>query len=187
MQLCRDQVAFTYTAHGEPFFDYMSFDVNDATVHHTQTWWSTGNFISGVVVVLPPGEHKLTWSWVKDWSLSGGEDKATLHEILITGTPDDATCTDCEVPRHVLRVVFRAALCWVLAGTDAELRGASLGSVETEGWRGVWCARAARSRRIKAAPSACPAATAPRCVSPPSRELSRLVGLRIGKSVGAAL
>mmetsp|Transcript_45745 Transcript_45745/g.108416 ORF Transcript_45745/g.108416 Transcript_45745/m.108416 type:complete len:1782 (-) Transcript_45745:139-5484(-) len=92
----KGQVAFTYTAHGEPFFDYMSFDVNDATVHHTQTWWSTGNFISGVVVVLPPGEHKLTWSWVKDWSLSGGEDKATLHEILITGTPDDATCTDCE-------------------------------------------------------------------------------------------
>eukprot|EP00286_Rhodomonas_abbreviata_P025551 CAMPEP_0181300836 /NCGR_PEP_ID=MMETSP1101-20121128/7101_1 /TAXON_ID=46948 /ORGANISM="Rhodomonas abbreviata, Strain Caron Lab Isolate" /LENGTH=1721 /DNA_ID=CAMNT_0023406097 /DNA_START=152 /DNA_END=5313 /DNA_ORIENTATION=+ len=88
-------LVFTYTAHGEQFFDYMTFSVNDKTVHHTQTWWTTGEFLQGVAVGLPAGEHKLSWSWVKDWSLSGGNDKATLHEILITGTASDDECNAC--------------------------------------------------------------------------------------------
>ena len=29
-------LSFTYTAHGEEFFDYMVFAVNDERVHHTQ-------------------------------------------------------------------------------------------------------------------------------------------------------
>lgn len=37
IKLDRDgSLSFTYTAHGEEFFDYMVFTVNDETVHHTQ-------------------------------------------------------------------------------------------------------------------------------------------------------
>jgi hypothetical protein len=33
---------FTYTAHGEQFFDYLLFTVDNMRVHDTQSWWSTG-------------------------------------------------------------------------------------------------------------------------------------------------
>jgi hypothetical protein len=45
--------------------------------------------------VLPAGEHKLSWSWVKDYSVSENDDRATLHQLLITGTSRDAECTPC--------------------------------------------------------------------------------------------
>ena len=35
-------LSFTYTAHGEEYFDYLLFTVNDERVHHTQSFWSSG-------------------------------------------------------------------------------------------------------------------------------------------------
>ena len=70
-------LSFTYTAHGEEFFDYLVFEVNDELVHSTQKWWSSGMFLRRFGVLLPAGEHKLSWSWVKDYSVM------SLHILCI--------------------------------------------------------------------------------------------------------
>mmetsp|Transcript_34305 Transcript_34305/g.107475 ORF Transcript_34305/g.107475 Transcript_34305/m.107475 type:complete len:787 (-) Transcript_34305:21-2381(-) len=88
-------VSFTYTAHGEQFFDYMIFAVNDEVVHDTQTWWQNGRTFRRYTTILPKGEHELIWAWVKDFSLSSYDDRATLHELMITGTGRDSTCSRC--------------------------------------------------------------------------------------------
>jgi hypothetical protein len=48
--------------------------------------WQTGSYIQSFGMAVPAGEHKFTWRWVKDYSMSEGADRATLHQILITGT-----------------------------------------------------------------------------------------------------
>ena len=75
-------VSFTYTAHGEEFFDYMTFMVNDDLVHHTQTFWSMGVAQRRFGMLLPAGEHKLSWKWVKDFSVSENDDRATIHQAM---------------------------------------------------------------------------------------------------------
>ena len=46
VSLDRDgSLSFTYTAHGEEFFDFLLFEVNDERVHSTEMWWSSGMFL----------------------------------------------------------------------------------------------------------------------------------------------
>lgn len=60
------------------------------------SFWETGNYIRSFGMALPKGEHKLSWRWVKDYSVSEGADRATLHQLVVTGLGEgDNTCTPC--------------------------------------------------------------------------------------------
>ena len=133
VSLDRDgSLSFTYTAHGEEFFDFLLFEVNDARVHSTQMWWSsgmslrrsqyvcvcvcvclsvyiflytyiyihthththTGMFLRRFGVLLPAGEHKLSWSWVKDYSVTCLHIPMSWVTCLHIRMPCKRVCTD---------------------------------------------------------------------------------------------
>jgi len=89
-------VSFIYTAHGEPYFDYMKFSVDGQATHQTRQWSDSGAARKRYSQMLTAGAHELTWEWIKDESVSFADDRATIQQLLITGTGSDDASAGCD-------------------------------------------------------------------------------------------
>jgi len=82
---------FTYKVSAETYFDGLYFMVDNAAIFFTSNIaWTTFNY------TLSPGYHSLQWVYSKDFSVTAGEDKATISMISITGLSYGFTeCVPC--------------------------------------------------------------------------------------------
>ncbi|MAU30032.1 MAG: hypothetical protein CMA26_02845 [Euryarchaeota archaeon] len=71
-------VAFSYNVSSEPNYDFLTFSIDGVQLAQ----WSgtqSGNFSTPVSL----GQHTLTWSYVKDGSISSGSDAAWVDDVTI--------------------------------------------------------------------------------------------------------
>jgi len=74
-----DSISFWFQVSSEPGYDYLHFNSNLGEMDKwAGTWdWTRAKFL------VPAGEHLFTWKYIKDYSVSTGEDCARIDYIVL--------------------------------------------------------------------------------------------------------
>ncbi|MEN8201618.1 MAG: C25 family cysteine peptidase [Bacteroidota bacterium] len=74
----RDTLSFTFRVSSEEAYDFLEFSVDSVLVRR----WSGEQDWSSCFHILEPGRHSVSWAYVKDESISMGEDAAWIDDLV---------------------------------------------------------------------------------------------------------